>query len=160
MSIDYNTHVGPYIQVYNPKKPSTKEYHSCPDKKCFNYGSELSNKFCPNCGRAIILVTFPCTAATDFDIYEEKMDNDLSEIVTEWKPDGMESCMLFVSNRKGFGKSYDARSDCYVSECNETTVVADVQRFITTFGKQIVRLKEVFGEKNVQIKWGVIGWAS
>lgn len=161
MSTDYNTYVGPYIKVYNPKKPSTKEYHSCTNKKCKNYEVELSSKFCDKCGDKIQLIKVPSSEAIDFDVYE-KCNEVIAEVMCEYKPDELKEYNIYISNnRNKYNNSiYDPKYETYAINATVNSLTEDIYKFWMAFDKEIVKLKYVFGDDNVEIKWGVLGWTS
>jgi hypothetical protein len=160
MSVDYTTYVGPYIQVHNPKRATTEEYHTCSNKSCRNHKAKMCEKFCAECGSAIKLVSFPCEASLDFDVYNE-FEDKLAEALTEYKPKDLEDFHFFIGNKKGSpGISFDPKTDCYVRELPQLNIEKETGVFSTMFKKEIARLKEFFGADAVQIKWGVLDWAS
>ena len=161
MSVDYKCYVGPYIKVFNPEKDSTEEYHSCPNKKCDKHKKQLSDKFCPSCGTKITLVTFPCKSKIDFDIYKEFKKEPISEVMCESKPKELENYDFYISNStKSPGININVVYEHFIKDFNETIIVSEVQQFEIQLSKEINRLKEVFGNENVQIKWGVMTWTS
>lgn len=160
MSVDYTSYVGPYIQVHNPKKPSTEEFHTCPNKKCRNHGVSIGNKFCEICGTEIKLVAFPCEKPVDFDIYQE-FDDRVCHAFSEWKPKEYQDYLFVIGNRKGSpGRSFDPIQDSYIEDLTKLNTAEELLAFMKMFSKEITRLKEVFGNDAVQVKWGVLGWAS
>ena len=113
MGIDYKVYVGPYIEVYNPLKDSTEEYHTCPNKKCEKYKSKIGDKFCSVCGSKIKLVTFPCKESISFDVYEEFEGEPLSQALSESNQKEYREYKFYVPNLKGSpGRSFDPVGDC------------------------------------------------
>lgn len=161
MSTDYNTYVGPYIKVYNPKKPSTKEYHSCTNKKCKNYEVELSSKFCDKCGDKIQLIKVPSSEAIDFNVYE-KCNEVIAEVMCEYKPDELKEYNIYISNnRDKYDNSvFDPKYETYAINADAISLKDNLDKFSDAFKFEIQKLKSVFGNSNVEIKWGVLGWTS
>lgn len=155
MSTEYQLHVGAYLEVYNPEKPSTTEYYACPKRSCSNFQVKCSTKFCPVCGTAISLVTVPTPVRIKFDVYEECLDN-LAEVEGDSLPDEKQDYILFVSNiTNGSGISTQGST---LKEVTEKTIKNDLVEFKDIFKGEIIRIKEVFGEDNVKVKWGIIGY--
>lgn len=158
MSIDYNTYVGPYIEVYNPEKDSTEEYHSCPNKKCTNHTKDISAGFCSECGSKIERMSRKCKERVDFDTWEE-FDDSICEVLCGYKPDGCENFMYLVSNVGKIGLNLDGRNPS-INEIDCGKPLVEIFDFKSIKKKEIDRLKEVFGTDNVKIKWGVLVWCS
>lgn len=158
MSVDYHVYVGPYIQVYNPPKKTTEEYHGCNNHKCSKYQEHNSAKFCAQCGEAITLLKKPTKEPIDFDCYEE-FDDKLTELFRENAVDGKPDCQFFGPNQGKIGNHFYAY-DTTLIEINETIVIDQLNRLRTTFAKEIKRLEEVFGKQHVIVSWGICGYAS
>ena len=159
MSIDYYAHVGPYIKIHNPKRHSTEEYHSCPNEKCSNHVKQMSEKFCPKCGTEIKLVAFPVEAPLDVDFYG-KFEEKLCEAFGDYKPHNCDDYVFLIGNTKtSSGASLDIDSG-YEHEVKETDPATELEKFKTMFAKEIDTLKEIFGEKAIEVKWGILGWVS
>ncbi len=158
MSIDYSAHIGPYIKVYNPKKASTTELTLCCNKNCSQHNKEVDSKFCPECGSLIKTSKLPCRESIDFNVYDE-FNERLHEMCPEEKPHKCDDYLYFAANdSKKFGVNIDP------TYCNEVKISTEsgeeFMEFFDVYQKEIDRLKEIFGKDNVQIKYGVVTWAS
>ncbi len=155
MSIDYSVHVGPYIVVHNPPVETTEEYHSCPTKGCPNHKRHMSEKFCPACGSGIRVVQFPTKAPKDFDVYKE-FDSRLCEAFCDGGPEDLKDAMVFLSDEKGHDVVFDPTNELVDIDLRAVNMPESLDRFQEAFAKEIQRLKEVFGEQAVELRWGVI----
>lgn len=158
MGVSYYVKLGPYIEVKNPPKSSFTEYFGCPNKKCRHYNKAFTCKFCTDCGTAIELVKVPDSKPTEFDTWKETNDR-LSKAFSEYLPDGLKDILILMPNKKGLGHHFSAYDSALVP-LNETIVLSETKRFESEYAKDIARVREVFGENAVQIKWGVIAYAS
>lgn len=157
MGINYNTFVGPYIEVYNPMKDTVEEYHTCPNKKCKNHGAYIGDGYCSKCGRSIERQTRPSKNKIEFDCYEELESNSLYEVLTEYKPDGKIDCQYFIDG--SIGISMDGYHS-NVSEISSESIVEQLDKINKKLKNDICKLQKVFGKDNVKIKWGVLTWCS
>jgi len=157
MSVQYHSYVGPYIKVNNPEKESTEKYHGCPKRTCGKYRHRISDQFCANCGTKIELVEVPCKSRIKFDVYEE-FDENLAEIGSHYCITDTE---IFISNKEtlGAGRILDCES-CTEIPFDESVIGTETRKMENDFSKEITRLKEVFGEQNVSVLWGVVAYAS
>jgi len=160
MSIDYKCYVGPYVKVYSPDSPSTKEIETCPNPSCSKHQKYMGHqKCCDECGTKIVTVKLPTMAPLSFDVFTET-DATMAELMTETKPKGLKDFRLFVGNRCGPpGLHFNPHCDTYAVETNGPAIISQMQQLETMYMSEIAHLKEVFGKENVQIKWGVVGYA-
>lgn len=160
MSVDYNTFVGPYAEVYNPEKDSTEEYHTCLNPKCVNFEKDISDGFCSKCGARIERTSRPVKERIDFDWFYEFENDQFCEVSCEYKPKGKEDYMFFATNTKnGTGLHLDGRFTSAI-EVDGDVIESEISRFHKVFSKEIEKLKKVFGKENVKVKWGVLIWCS
>ena len=156
MSTSYKVYIGPYIEAYRTLKSSVEKYYGCNNHKCMSFRKASSKGYCQDCGQKIELLTKMQAARVEFDVYTECSDNlymlganDLSEDKADY--------YIFISNTKAVGRDIDV---CYSSgrviEINTTTMDDDMAKFNSEFSGDILRIKELLGENNVAIKWGVV----
>jgi hypothetical protein len=151
MSVDYNTFVGPYLEVHNPLRNSTEEYHTCSNKKCKNHAKPISDKFCSKCGGKIKLERFPCQNRIEFDI--NVISEDLSEAMIEYNYNG-DNMYFYYSD---YGSSFDG-NDCIAKEIDINDPVKKLYEFQLKFKSEIEQIQNIFGKDNVKVKWGVFVW--
>lgn len=150
MGLSYHTYIGPYIEVFNPLKPSTKKYHSCPNEKCSNNKKGISDAFCGKCGTRVQLLNFPCKERITFYYLDE-----FSEKTSLQTPSGEfdRDKLYFIDD--ALGDSRCGNDNC-ICDLTHTNVQAGLDTFKEVNHMEITRLKEVFGADNVVIKWGVM----
>ena len=158
MSVSYYWYIGPYIKVYNPLKQSTEKFHSCTNPKCENYEERISDQYCSKCGTKIGIVEVPCNTRIDFDVYYEFKDEQLAEI-NRYDSSGDKDNIYYISNKKnlGAGRKLDC-NDCEEISFDSDIIESELRVMKKDFVKEIVRLKEIFGEENVNVLWGAISY--
>jgi hypothetical protein len=158
MSVNYRVKIGPYIEVFNPELPSTKEHYGCNNPKCKVFQKLNANKFCSQCGSPIALVSIPCKARIKFD-FNDEFSGRLYEIHHDNLPNDKYRYSILQPNTGQFGDSFGDYESVVIEL---TTQISELQlrTFNETFAKEIIKLNEVFGENNVKVKWGVIAYAS
>jgi hypothetical protein len=153
MSCHYHAFVGPYIEVHNPLRIGTKSVKTCTNEKCSKHGAYSADSFCSKCGSAIGEVNIPCRERKKFDVWTEfggkepfyeisgerlKIDNDY---------------VLYHSNmNKGPGRTL--YENCVILPMDAAFVQNEIDSLKTFHVKELARLKEVFGDESVKIKWG------
>lgn len=157
MSTDYKTYIGPYIEVYNPLQTKINDFYGCINKTCKSCGTPQSYKFCPECGNEIQLIENHIKGRIEFDIHDETKDT-LSEMLCGDKPVKISDYRFFIPNDyKAPGIIYDNKYDPFAYSVNEIIIKSDDADVSARYSGELLRLKEVFGEANVTIKWGVLG---
>ena len=155
MSVSSTTYIGPYIKVYNPITQDIKIYNGCKMPKCVNYNKHVVSKFCPECGQGTSNVSVPTTTRVQFDVYEA-FDDNLCEVFGEYKPDELKDYLIFHSNIKGFGASFESSNDTFLFNISRADINTVVFKFIAKFKNEIAKLHKIFGSDNVEIKYGVL----
>ena len=161
MGVDYSVHIGPYLTVHDPEGPSTFEFYTCVNPQCEDRFKEQSSKFCPKCGKPIELYKKACKArkSENFDIYDELKERLIEEF-SDYKPRHLENHLVLVSNVRGHDTSFDpTECDSMAMDLSTVNVKADTEKFEKSFAKEIEKLKEFFGQKAVEVHWGVISYA-
>lgn len=153
MGASYYVYVGPYIQAYNPEKMGSEEYYGCARCK-----QAMSTKYCPICGSTVILLTRPNQQRITFDTYKET-DDRLSSFSDYSVPSDRKNFTLFEPNKGKFGHRFSGW-ESQIVDLVDATIKTELERFLQFFDKDIKRLKEVFGNDAVDVKWGIIGYAS
>ena len=159
MSIDYQTYIGPYIQVHNPPVDSTEEIYTCSDLNCSNHRFRMSinNKYCPICGGPARLLSVSCKAPKEFYVDEETNER-MYEAISEYKPEGMDNEMFIISNVKGTpGVEIGPHA---AIEYAHVSPYREISEFTDTFASELAKIKAFFGANNVYVKWGILCWAS
>jgi hypothetical protein len=160
MSVDINTYVGPYLKVYNPKKDSYEKYNSCSDKKCPKYKEEINANFCPHCGAKIKTISIPSKEKISMWEVLENLGETLSEAMTEYKPDKMDDYTFVIPNTYFLKRktNFNGDREAYIVTCYGEMVTQEALLFDKQFRKEITVIREKFGDINVNLEWGVLGW--
>ena len=161
MGIDYNVYIGPYVLCQNEKVEAEEMMRTCPKKSCPGHKKRPhphGSKFCTECGSKFDEV--PVKVKTDrvesWELLEE-LENQICIITDEFK--GIpKHCDIWISNG-GLGKHFDPKYDTWVAELGAVGEES-IQEFEEKCAKSLTRLCDEYGEKNVEIKWGTIGWMS
>lgn len=158
MGVDYNTYLGPYIQVYSPSKDTTVKKQRCPNTACSNHKRDVNAPFCSKCGEKIRHIDVTIKAEIDFDIYNE-FDERLFEAGANYGQI-VKDHHIYVSNvRGGPGERCNAENSGIIP-IDPVRVGTDLFRMKEQFAKEIARLQEVFGKDAVKVEWGLIQYAS
>lgn len=158
MGISYYTYAGPFIKVHNPLIDSIEEYHSCVNHKCRNHKKEISTKYCGQCGKKTKTIKRSCRERIPFDGWN-KIAPNLREVLSEYLPDEPIEYEYYISNIGEFGNLFDGQFQ-NIKIVTPEEIQECVKKFKTKFEKAIIRIKNVFGHKNVTVEWGVLTWCS
>ena len=152
MGVDHNVYAGPFALCQNEQQEKVGTKLSCTNSGCSNYGKTLHDKFCPNCG-------FP---VGDFDITytTERVDSyDLADVMCLMCCVGGLYGDVWVSNDIS-DDFYDFGHEHFVKCLMGEEVSKAIDDFKKKHISDLEMLKEAYGEDNVKIKWGVVGWMS
>ena len=159
MSCNYQVYLGPYIQVHNPIRTGKKTIKTCSNKGCSKHRTESSDAFCPKCGSPVNDVSIPCKERTEFDVYTEfKGKEPLWKVNAE----GLERSSdygFYTSNMK-HGPGQRLSNDAEIIPLTAEDVQKQIDTITIFHGNEISRLKKIFGNDSVQIKWGAIAYWS
>jgi len=166
MGIDYNVYVGPYALCQNELVDKETTRLSCPNKDCCRYNRRPldKQKFCTQCGTKISEIP---TTIKQLRVKSWEMFDDLQEhlwLLGDDFKDTPEHSEIWRSNMKGIGKRFDPKYDEYVRPLGVCDPEMDELQEIAAFEEQaaesLKQLREAYGEDNVKITWGIIGWMS
>jgi hypothetical protein len=167
MSVEYHAYAGPFVVCRNEKVEVERKIRCCSNESCPKYQSrqwKTEIQFCPTCGTEIGEMTKKEDGlrVASFDLLEE-IQNRLGPANWEYgfKQFAEEAAALevWVTNDRGLGKHFDARRECYAVEF-EPEAIQGVQAFKEQYAEPLAKLIEAYGEENVEIKWGFLGWLS
>jgi hypothetical protein len=159
MGVDYNTFIGPFVEVHNPPIPAKETLRTCSNVGCHQHKRYQSGEFCSSCGTKIGDVTFDSLAPIRVDYVE--FGDAIVRIQREYKPDNCKDYDIWIDNHNGSpGVRYDTHDSLYVESVTHERIVNEVNALLKRRELQINRLKEIFGEYAVQVKWGVVADAS
>ena len=161
MSIDYNAHVGPFIICKNEPVELENTTRSCNNENCAKYKISIWNKeikFCPTCGSEIKEMSVMVKGMKINPHEIEGVDGRLSFVQTETEFEQFKGRDLWISNLRGIGgKCLDPRYDTYCITPPEDIEI-EIEQFCEIFATEIGWLSVAYGEGNVEISWGFLGW--
>lgn len=159
MGVDYNTFIGPFVEVHNPPIPAKETVRTCSNDKCYQHKRYQLGKYCSNCGTEVRDITFDSLAPI-FVNQNEEFEDALVRIQREYKPENRKDYDIWIDNHNGSpGARYDSHDSIYVESVTHERIVKEVNELLKRRDRQINRLKEIFGEDAVQVKWGVVAEA-
>lgn len=161
MSVHYNIFVGPYIQVYNPPLSRIEEYITCHNKKCKQYRKTLCSSFCPDCGNPTVKDTKKGFAARiPYTHYEVFPRYELDQVHPDYNGDVSDTDYLyFVDGGKyELGRSVESEGEACPIDLNAPS--EEIAKLADLRSEEIKKLQNIFGEKNVQVLWGVLATVS
>lgn len=158
MGIDYHVYVGPYIEVHNPPKAAVEQYHACPSMGCKQHMKRSNDKYCPQCGTTIDLVKKNIMEPIRFDVMGETNERLVSVCRNQFVGE-KEHFLWIVPNQGGLGKHFYAYEPEVLS-LNETDIALALRDLKEAFLTDITKLKKTFGNEAVNIRWGIIAYAS
>lgn len=160
MGVSYYTYVGPYIDIINTKQTIVETYRGCNMPSCKEFKFERTAKFCSHCGSKIVDIPKCVEKNVLLDYYEE-LNERLSEICGEYKPDQYEDHLLLISNcKEAPGKRFNAFYDNGILPVDSNTIAKELKNFRTFHEKEIEYITNKFGKDNVKVIWGVIVWTN
>lgn len=151
MSVSYKVYIGPYIEVRVPKTDKVK---ACPASDCKLYGKKSWQRFCPECGSKVEMVSVLPKEISDFDMYNET-NGSLTEVILEDLNPG--DVRYFIPNIVGYGLVRELFENT-VSEILVSDIVSNLDAFLKSFAKPLEKIFRVFGKENVIVKWGVVSY--
>lgn len=117
----------------------------------------MSDAYCPKCGSKIDLLIKYTQERTRFDANSEFANGTLRDVYSDFDDhdhmhfvdDGQWGLLHLLINT-GNGDS--------VNDLTDKNPAAEVDEFKGIRSKETARLKEVFGEEHVSVRWGVINY--
>ena len=156
MSVNYCVSVGCYIEVKTKPRPITVTYQACANLNCPKCTVETKHRFCPDCGCGTGPHLKIKTCSPLFDLYEE-FEDELDNITPEDN-----EMMLLMENKTNsdYRQSMDSGASFGRVDLHDLDIPGITNKFSAKYHKEIKRLKEVFGDNDVKIKFGAIGYWS
>jgi hypothetical protein len=165
----HGIYVGPYVLCTRTAKPAERKVTACTNSNCAAFGrshadlcgrsSPLIGKweFCSACGTKIGTVSLPTRAhgLSTGDVADE-IDQNLHCYVS--RGDGDDSHDAWAPNVSWNGEpDRDLRDFVGEHEIFSHAVSKEMVDFSVAFDQEIATLQELYGSKNVHVKWGVLG---
>jgi len=160
MGVDYNVYIGPYALCQNEKVNKEDEMHTCPKKSCSGHKKHPPHgaKFCTQCGAEFnkVPIVYKADRIESWELMEELQSQVC--VLTEGFKGLPKHCDVWIGNG-GVGKHFDPKYDTWGMEL-ESVGEESIQEFEEECAGALARLREEYGEENVEIKWGTFGWMS
>ena len=152
MSVDYNKMVGAYAKVYNPLTEKESFIYACVNEKCVDKGKKCSSDFCPRCGKEISKKKVMIYERIEFDC-EEALNDKMYRVMKD------DEYYYYISNISADNDGF-LEEDAFENEITPEQITSGLAKLNKNRSKEISKLKKVFGEENVKVKWGVLCWVS
>lgn len=167
MGIDYTNYLGPYVVCKVGMVTKTRQRLTCMNPKCVKYRSERwdTTKFCGHCGQPVMTYEEPRQIdSVDSDEVDRKMKGALhqpgGEAMRGYQKEN--HVHLWLSNKcipdqREF--STDPMQDFEVSEITGSLIQQEMIAFRYVYEVELNILRDVYGEANVEVKWGMLQYA-
>lgn len=178
MSYHSSIYMGPLLICINPIIDTTVEIRSCPNTKCITYGRLATGEYCYKCGSEIKNVphiekkpkisnhsviektneTFcPVDSYENGDknkvlIVPNKKIKELERETHLYPEDGGFFCDIYESDRFAEIKFMRGNS------LKDVDILSEINYMVHHFSKEIDIIKELYGEENVTITWGILNY--
>lgn len=171
MGIDYTTYLGPHVRCKVTKVPSTEKHRTCSRDSCSQYEQKVydkKTKFCVQCGSPIEDRDFPIEVDS-VNAYEVRMDL-LGEALYDVPGDSFHFWMkennthIWLANRRVPGArkfSFTPNQDgIQLVPVTPELIATEITQFSDYYEKELVILRQEYGEENVEVQWGLIHYIS
>lgn len=159
MGSRHKIYVGPYVRCENkPVDVEIVKGVACPLPSCFSTVLDDKTKFCPACGTGVIprKAVVKRRPVDSNKLYDEL--HDRLHAFGEHAVDGFETFDVWVSNVAWSGQA-KRDVDELVGEARIKDSDPPTERvlFEMAFKDEIARIRKAYGDKNVEVRWGVLG---
>jgi hypothetical protein len=162
MSIDYHVHIGPYIKCRRSTVQDVTTVRTCPNEGCKKhlaiYNKEIA--FCSDCGTKILEKEIPRNRPkVSFEDVEEKFGGTFLELLTEYnqQPENIYVSNIKREHRKDGGFDFDPHyCSGFFQNFDGEDIANGIETFTNEFAEEIEGFKELYGDSNVEVAWGVI----
>lgn len=159
MGSHHKIYVGPYIRCEN--KPTDVEITrgvACPLPSCFSTVLDDKAKFCPTCGTGVIprKAVVKRRPVDEHEVYEKLRDR--MHAFGAHNDEGFETFDAWVSNVAWHGQpSRDVDDLVGESRIKDSDPPTERVLFEMAFKDEIAHIRKAYGDKNVEVRWGVLG---
>jgi len=159
MGCDFYVKVGPVVVIHNPPIDTTEKHKSCCNDKCKQFHKYGVGKFCPDCGSPIEEWSKSVFKSLDIDFIEL-----LKETLTPADYEHSDAVeVILVPNKRskevGF-QSFNLEGPPVTVFPKLDEITGNIEKFKTIFAGELTKLKTIFGESNVEVRYGTIGVVS
>lgn len=169
MGVDSNAYIGPFVVCKNHPEERKATIRSCINKGCSQHGKSSygQGNFCQSCGSPIgdLEKTYIGVKVERWELFEE-IQSIICPIGTEGAQfqelGGGEQIDIWINNCRliDVGHNFDPRRDSFAFIPEPKDAEKSIQVFKEKCAEGIAKLIEAYGEENVEIKWGFLGWLS
>jgi len=156
MGNDYIVHVGPVIVINNLPAEIVEKHNSCCNDKCKKFHKYGSGKFCDECGSPIAEWSTRVMGTRSIDLYEL-----IGESITYADSEHQNTSKIVLVANLDIGNagyfSFNLKYEPFDVFPKIEEVTDNIEKFKSIFKKELDKLKEIYGESNVEVKYGVVG---
>lgn len=164
MSIDYEVYVGPYVECKTKTAKITVRNRGCTNPECVNFERPTVHDFCPACGQQISMFEMEVEGETP-DVDPLMEDDQFCAFLLPICNEGADSIsrdrsvQIFTPNQvEAPGYLFDPKTDMDFREMEPETIQAE-KTYVEGM-EQMARLRDFYGDENVEVKWGILNWWS
>lgn len=160
MGSHHRIYVGPYVRCENKLGDvEVVKGVACPLPSCFSTVLDDKTKFCPACGTGVIprKAVVKRKPVDSSDVCGELRER-LCDFGAHLGDEALPNCDLFVANVAWHGQqSRDVDDLVGESRIKDSDPPTERVLFEMAFQKEIELLRKRYGDKNVEVRWGVLG---
>lgn len=161
MGCDFYVNVGPVVVIKNPPVATTETHNCCCNDNCKKFHQTSYDKFCTECGAKITEWVESVTKPLHIDFYElfkERLIPDSSQ-------NSADKVIILIPNKTDDCKAvnfqhFNLKYEPFLVFPNIEEIGSYVKKFEEVFEKELNKLKEIFGETNVSVRYGTVGTIS
>lgn len=169
MSISHYLCLGPYLVCTARLVPSQKTLRSCTNETCDNHKKEYANggssfrsagmDFCPKCGAKVGDVVIPLQSQNVdywkmYDVIGESLH------IVNRETDRSEKHVWVINNYKDLrGEEIVNRRERKEVWIQPEIVESDLVWFQDKFREEIEKMRQSYGDENVEVRWGLIQYS-
>jgi hypothetical protein len=170
MGISYSTYMGPHVLCKTTKVPSTEKKRTCSRDTCSQYEQTIYDnrtKFCVQCGSPIADRDIPIQVdnVQIHQVHEELLEEALcpahGDSFYSWMKE--HNTHIWLANRHVSGArdfSFDPKEGIQLIPVTPELIATEITQFSDFYEKELVLLRQEYGEENVSVVWGLIHYIS
>jgi hypothetical protein len=153
MGYSIECYLGPFVSCNIHVKTIFQSIKSCSNKSCSKYSKQVSDNFCPNCGNSIETSEVPIEGEVpvESEVLEILGDSLYIPILEEET-----KSHVWLPNQKIPGTR-----NFHIEEFGRTVITSEQiteekSRFSDFYEKELVILRQEYGENEVFVNWGFV----
>lgn len=163
MGVDYSVYIGPFVRCENPDVTNTESYTACATASCPKHDKQTSNKFCPECGKAIstLVRTVSAPKVDAWDVSEQLNESFFTPGTNYGRFPFELNIDIWVPNRRlpGIAERTEEPLRGGYDEVDEDEVEAEKTALVGACGQDLAKFREIYGNNEVSVHWGVLHYA-